>query len=290
MTAYCILFKQYMKIQEKIDVAEDSYEFEGDDKTFKVWGDFPMEAQMLRTYTLPIFRKFQLEMRKITSYNVRLIADDTYEVSPIVGSVFGYGKRNYIVLVDLPQQLYKCECYKINRDSLLCCHAMKVMAYVGAVHIMPEHYILPRWCLPPPDVEMPQEQKHPKPEPTEKKLSRKDMRLLRYGNLTNYFAKLAVGAVASEKTNEVAEKHLRALEAELAEMKKATADALKKRKRQSKLLWTRLMIQVELLIMWKHQLEKNHLLLVAQTRCLKIHHYLLQRVGLLIKERRVAFI
>ncbi|KAM0871608.1 hypothetical protein ACQ4PT_039272 [Festuca glaucescens] len=51
-------FKQYMKLQEKIDCTEDHNEFEGDDKTLRVWGDFPMEEQMLKTYTIPIFRKF----------------------------------------------------------------------------------------------------------------------------------------------------------------------------------------------------------------------------------------
>ena len=62
------------------------------------------------------------------------------------------------------------------------------------------------------------------------KLSRKEMRLLRYGNLCSDFAKIAVGAAASEKTKEVAEKHMRALEKELALMKKASAEASKKKK------------------------------------------------------------
>ena len=56
------------------------------------------------------------------------------------------------------------------------------------------------------------------------------MRLLRYGNLCSEFAKIAVGAAASEKTKEVAEKHMRALEKELASMKKATSEVSKKKK------------------------------------------------------------
>ncbi|KAM0924560.1 hypothetical protein ACQ4PT_004550 [Festuca glaucescens] len=222
-------FKQYMKLQEKIDCTEDHNEFEGDDKTLRVWGDFPMEEQMLKTYTIPIFRKFQEELRKITSYNVMLLHDGTYEVSPITGYCFGYGRRSYIVTTDLPQQIYNYECCKFSRDGILCCHVMKVMSAVGAVLEMPQHYILPRWCIPPPNVVPPEPVAIPEPS---QKLSRKDMRLLRYGNLTNYFAKLAVGVVASEKTNEVAEKHLRALEAELKEMKKSSADALKEKKRK----------------------------------------------------------
>jgi hypothetical protein len=92
----------------------------------------------------------------------------------------------------------------------------------------PEHYILPRWCLPPPDIVAPRDERQEKP--VGQKLSRKDMRLLRYGNLCSDFAKLAVGLAASEKTNEIAERHMRAMEKEMADLKKANADALKKRK------------------------------------------------------------
>ena len=75
---------------------------------------------------------------------------------------------------------------------------MKAMAHIGAVKIYPEHYILPRWCLPPPDIVEPQTEKQEKP--VGQKLSRKEMRLLRYGNLCTDFSKLAVGLATSEKT------------------------------------------------------------------------------------------
>ena len=104
---------------------------------------------------------------------------------------------------------------------------MKVMSHLGAVHHYPEHYILPRWCKPPPDIVVPLSEPREIPPG---KLSRKEMRLLRYGNLCSDFAQLAVGAAASEKTEEVALKHMQALEKELAMMKKAAADALKKKK------------------------------------------------------------
>lgn len=84
------------------------------------------------------------------------------------------------------------------------------MSAVGKVEVMPEHYILPRWSIPPPDIPIPQTEHQQMPAG---KLSRKEMRLLRYGNLTKDFAKLAVGACASEKIEEVARKHMRAMEA-----------------------------------------------------------------------------
>ena len=139
-----------MKIQEKIDVAEDSNEFVGEDRMVRVWSDYPMERQMLETYTLPIYLRFQQELRKITSYNIRDHGVSVYEVFPVQGSVFGYGRRSYFVDVDLPNEIYKCQCCKINRDGIFCCHVLKVMSHLGTVHSIPEHYILPRWCLPPP--------------------------------------------------------------------------------------------------------------------------------------------
>jgi hypothetical protein len=225
-------FKQYMKLQERIDVTEDAHEFDGDEKTVRLWGDFPMEKQILQTYTMPIYHRFQLELRKITSYNVRDIGvteqGSIHEVFPIQGSVRGYGRRSYRVDADVANGIYNCECCKINRDGILCCHALKVMTHLGMVTKYPEHYILPRWCLPPPDIVAPRDERQERP--VGQKLSRKDMRLLRYGNLCSDFAKLAVGLAASEKTNEIAERHMRAMEKEMADLKKANADALKKRK------------------------------------------------------------
>jgi hypothetical protein len=64
------------------------------------------------------------------------------------------------------------------------------------------------------------------------KLSRKDMRLLRYGNLCNNFSKIAIGLAASDKANEIGEKHLRAMEKELADLKRPTTKALKRRRKE----------------------------------------------------------
>ncbi|CAM0883369.1 unnamed protein product [Alopecurus aequalis] len=223
-------FKQYMKLQEKIDVAEDANEYEDDDKVLRVWSDYPMEEQMRQTYTLPIYRKFQVELRKITSYNIREIGGGVYEVFPIQGSVWGYGRRPYMVAVDFQNDVYNCQCSKFCKDGFLCCHAMKVMSHLGLVKYMPDHYILERWSIPAPDIEPPPSK--PKQVPSGK-LSRKDMRLLRYGNICTDFSRIAIGAAASDKTQEVAYKHMGNLEKELAELKKAAADALKRKKSKS---------------------------------------------------------
>jgi hypothetical protein len=219
-----------MKLQEKIDSAEDGHDFMGMDKVVRLWGDFPMEDQILQTYTLPIYNIFQLELRKITSYNARDCGGGVFEVFPVQGTVYGYGRRTYVVDVDLENLMYNCQCCKFYKDGILCCHIMKVMSYIGEVREIPEHYILPRWSLPPPDI-VPSIVE-PVQRKTEK-MSRKYMRLLRYGNLCNDFSKLAVGLAVSEKTKEIADKHMIAMSKELAALKKANADALKRRKNKS---------------------------------------------------------
>ncbi|CAM0882048.1 unnamed protein product [Alopecurus aequalis] len=222
-------FKQYMKLQEKIEVAEDGHEFVGEDRTIRVWSDYPMEEQILQTYTLPIYRKFQVELRKITSYNIREVNVGVFEVFPIQSSVWLYGRRPYMVSVDYQNDIYDCQCNKISRDGILCCHVMKVMSHLGAVKYIPDHYILPRWCISPPDIVAPKAE--PQQVPKDKKLSRKDVRMLRYRNLCTDFTHLVVDAAVSEKTEEVAQKHMMNLRNELSEMKKsAAAGALRKKK------------------------------------------------------------
>jgi hypothetical protein len=42
-------FQQYLKLQEKIDVAEDSLEFQDEDKIVRAWSDYPLEKQAMDT-------------------------------------------------------------------------------------------------------------------------------------------------------------------------------------------------------------------------------------------------
>jgi hypothetical protein len=64
-------FKHYMKLHERIEIAQDAHEFVGEEKTVQVWSDYRMEKHALKTYTLSIYHRFQLQLRKITSYNAR---------------------------------------------------------------------------------------------------------------------------------------------------------------------------------------------------------------------------
>lgn len=224
-------FKQFMKLQEQIDVNEDAHTFDGEDKIVRLWGDFPMEKQILETYTLPLYNRYQLEMKKITAYNCRDCGGGVFEIFPINVSVYGYGSRTYRVEADIENEVYNCQCCKFSRDGILCCHVMRVMSHIGKVKRIPDHYILKRWSIPAPDIVAPTAEPIP---PPSTKLSRKDMRMLRYGNLCNDFAKRVVALAASEKTVEIANKHMAAMDREMAELKRATAEALKRKKKKGK--------------------------------------------------------
>ncbi|XP_051196839.2 protein FAR1-RELATED SEQUENCE 5-like [Lolium perenne] len=114
-------FLQYMKLQEKIDVAEDAVEFKDEDKTLRVWGDFPVEEQALQVYTRPIYLRFRAELRKVTSYNVHHVGHETYDVSPIKNYVYGYGSRSYKVEANLEAENYNHES-QVHRMG--CCAAI----------------------------------------------------------------------------------------------------------------------------------------------------------------------
>jgi rubrerythrin len=170
-----------------------------------------------------------LELHKITSYNGHDCGGGVFEIFLVQGYVIGYGQRTYTVNVDFRNKISNCQCCKIKKDGIICCHVLKVMSYIGAVKRIPEHYILHRWSRPDPDV-VPATTEFPQ-HPTEKKLSRKDMRMLRYGNMCNDFSRLVVDLAALEKTKEIADKHMKAMQKELADLKRAAADAFKRKKK-----------------------------------------------------------
>jgi hypothetical protein len=86
-----------------------------------------MEEQALQVYTMPIYLRFRAELRKVTSYNANQVDEHNFDVVPISGSVFGYGKRSYRVEANSNEGIYNCECAKISRDGILCCHVLCVM-------------------------------------------------------------------------------------------------------------------------------------------------------------------
>nr|XP_051201596.1 protein FAR1-RELATED SEQUENCE 5-like [Lolium perenne] len=199
-------FLQYMKLQEKIDVAEDAVEFKDEDKTLRAWGDFPVEEQALRVH----------------------VGHGTYDVSPIKKYVYGYGSRSYKVEANLEAENYNCECCKFSRDGLLCCHIFRVMMQLGNIDRIPEKYILKRWRIP---EEIIVEEKLELPKvPVDRKMSNKERQQLRYGTMCNDFTKVAKIASTSDKGKALADKYMQALEKELLDMKASESAKRKKTK------------------------------------------------------------
>ena len=84
------------------------------------------------------------EFEKTTEYDVKTVGQFQYLVEPNNSFVYGYGKRNYLVIAIEEEESYCCECSKFDRDGILCCHIMRVMVRMG-VKLIPESNILKRW-------------------------------------------------------------------------------------------------------------------------------------------------
>ncbi|XP_051205894.1 protein FAR1-RELATED SEQUENCE 5-like [Lolium perenne] len=223
-------FEQYLKLQEKINVAEDSVEFLDEDKTFRVWGDYPIEEQALKVYTRPIYLRLRAELCKVTSYNVQLIGGQSYDVLPIKAYVYGYGSRSYQVEANVETETYSCECCKFSRDGLLCCHIFRVMVQLGCINKILEKYILDRWRVQEENI-VEEKMDLPK-QPVGRKMNNKERQQLRYGTLCNDNTRVARMASTSEKGKAIADKYMLALEKELLEMK-ASESAKRKKKKQA---------------------------------------------------------
>jgi hypothetical protein len=137
------------------------------------------------------------------SYNVNQHDATEFDVLPIKGSVFGYGKRSYTVHTTLESKTYKCECCKFSRDGLLCCHILRVMVQLGAIDHIPEHYILRR-CKVPEEAVVVQKMELPDV-PSNRKMSNKERQLLRYGTLCNDYTRVAQIASSSDKGKALAD-------------------------------------------------------------------------------------
>jgi hypothetical protein len=185
----------------------------------------------MEVYTRPIYLRFRTELQKVTSYNVNQVDGNSFDVVPIKGSVFGYGKQSYKVDTNFDTETYTCECCKFSRDGLLCCHIMRVMVQLDAIDYIPQQYILHRWRVPE-EVVVVSKVELPKVS-SNRKMNNKERQLLRYGTLCNDYTRVARIASTSDKGKALADKYMVALENELKAMKLSEAAKRKKRKQTS---------------------------------------------------------
>ena len=180
--------KQYQKIQTHILVREGSKDYRTGHLQTEMWSSYPIEKQAYGSYTRDLYEKFRDEFQLTTRYNVRPHGENLYEVYPNQEWVAKYGSRGYFVTVEASAGDYRCDCCKIERDGMLCCHILKVFNQLGVDEI-PAQYILRRWtpmAIPnaPPAVE---EQPDEMPPQSKKEL--------RHANLMMDFGSLARVAV-----------------------------------------------------------------------------------------------
>ncbi|KAE8814122.1 hypothetical protein D1007_08767 [Hordeum vulgare] len=154
--------KQYQKIQTHILVREDSKDYRTGHLETEMWPSYPIKKQAYDSYTRDLYGKFCDEF----------------------------------------QLTGRCDCCKIERDGMLCCHILKVFNQLGVDEI-PAQYIIRRWTPlaisdAPPAVE-----DKPDELPPQLKIE------LRHANLVMDFGSLARVASASDAVTDIVKKHMR---------------------------------------------------------------------------------
>ncbi|CAL5059438.1 unnamed protein product [Urochloa decumbens] len=213
--------RQYMKIQEKICCDEEENEFTSGQKVpSELFSGYPIEEQACKFYTRKIYYKFQLELKLSTSYKITEVSGSTYTLTPTKGYVFGYGMRDYMVFADVGAKIYACECSKMKRDGILCCHILKIMTQ-EYIEEIPAEYLLQRWSneagmIP---TELAQNQTNigaeATPESEGVQGGKQTMKTIRYVDMCAEFAKIAKNASTNEKTTGIVRKHMDDMRAEL---------------------------------------------------------------------------
>ncbi|XP_024312602.1 protein FAR1-RELATED SEQUENCE 5 [Brachypodium distachyon] len=204
--------KQYEKIQVKILVKEGGNDYRTDHLTQATWSSYPIEKQAFATYTRDIYVKFRDEFKLTGRYNVRLQQNDLYRLEPNMTCCQFYGSRSYLVLAQVGDEEYSCECGKVKRDGLLCCHILKVFTHLGIDEI-PERYIMRRWtqnAVP---------RKVARPDETQPDaLPPESLKQIRMANLSVKYGELARIGCCLDAANATAEKYIRVTKAEITHL------------------------------------------------------------------------
>lgn len=106
-----------------------------------MWSPYPIEKQAYNTYTRDLYCKFRDEFAMTARYNAFQIGANLFELKPNQEWVAKYGTRNYLVIANVAQETYSCECCRMDRDGMLCCHILKVFTHIG-LDVIPGQYIL----------------------------------------------------------------------------------------------------------------------------------------------------
>jgi hypothetical protein len=212
--------EQYQKIQDKCLVAQDGQDFRTDEKERRRWSRYPIEKHAATVYTKNLFYRFSKEFEKTAEYDVKPDGQHQFWLLPNNNSVYGYGKRTYLVTAVEEHQSYICECNKFERDGMLCCHIMRIMTRLG-VKTIPEQYILKRWTQQAvPGDGNPNSSTHVAPDFVARGMPMSSKKTMRYANTSSAFAELAIESSVSDENHAVVQKHINMMRSELLEIKK----------------------------------------------------------------------
>ena len=107
-----------------------------------------------------------------------------------------------------------CECCKMDKDGILCCHILKVFTHLG-VDVIPERYMLRRWT--PTAVPSAPGTRYEQPD----EMPPQSKKQIRERNMIYDFWKLAKFASGSDLAQAIVYKHMRATRIEIRHLNKS---------------------------------------------------------------------
>jgi len=125
--------RQFQIIQEASMNKEDENRFTSLVKEPTYCTHQRIERQAAKLYNRDVFVKFQTELFNATAFSVmELIKDHQYAV--IKNSYYHnpeFWKDKFIIEVDKAKQEFNCECNKLKRDGMVCCHILRLFTQLG---------------------------------------------------------------------------------------------------------------------------------------------------------------
>ncbi|CAL5006578.1 unnamed protein product [Urochloa decumbens] len=219
--------RQYQKIQEKCLVAEEGQDFKTDDRERRRWSKYPIERHAAGVYTKNLFYRFSKEFEKTAEYDVKPAGEFQYLLVPNNTTVYGYGKREYLVTAIEGDNSYFCKCSKFDRDAILCCHIMKIMTRFG-VKTIPDRYVLRRWTQKAvEDTEKCASNAHLQADLIARGMPLNNRKTLWFSVLSISFAELAAEGCLSNGRYTIMQRHIKEMRSEISAIKER-----KKAKRQ----------------------------------------------------------
>ncbi|CAL4962268.1 unnamed protein product [Urochloa decumbens] len=150
-----------------------------------------------------------------------------YLLVPNNTTVYGYGKREYLVTAIEGDNSYFCECSKFDRDGILCCHIMKIMTRFG-VKTIPDRYVLRRWTQKAvEDSEKCASNAHLQADLIARGMPLNNRKTLWFSVLSTSFADLAAEGCLSNERYTIMQRHIKEMRSEISAIKER-----KKAKRQ----------------------------------------------------------